>query len=100
MFLRGTLWICSTKYISVLQAKFCWLGDVEVMICPWKENIAGKNTILGFLGYLMCGIAAVCYYLSETEIFPFPRPFNEEKNSHTHCSTETPPPPPARPTKV
>ena len=24
--------------ISVLLAIFCWLGDVEVMICPWKES--------------------------------------------------------------
>ena len=27
--------------ISVLPAIFCWLGDVEVMLCPWKESIAG-----------------------------------------------------------
>ena len=34
------------RKISVLQANFCWLGDVKVMICPWKESVAGKNTIL------------------------------------------------------
>ena len=33
--------------ISVLQRNFCWLGDVEEMICPWKENVASKKTIQG-----------------------------------------------------
>ena len=33
--------------ISVLQANFCWLGDVEEIICPWKERVAGKKTIQG-----------------------------------------------------
>ena len=37
--------------ISVLLAVFCWLGDVEVMICPWKESVVGN---------LMSGIAAMC----------------------------------------
>ena len=27
--------------LSVLQANFCWLGDLEKMICPWKESIGG-----------------------------------------------------------
>ena len=28
---------------SVVQAKFCWLGDLEKkVICPWKESVAGK----------------------------------------------------------
>ena len=27
---------------SVLQANFCWLGDLEKIICPWKESVAGK----------------------------------------------------------
>ena len=31
--------------ISVLQANFCWLGDLERVICPWKEAVAGKKTI-------------------------------------------------------
>ena len=31
--------------ISVLLAIFCWLGDVEVMKCPWKETVLGKKTI-------------------------------------------------------
>ena len=25
--------------ISILQAIFCWLGDLEKIICPWKERI-------------------------------------------------------------
>ena len=33
--------------ISVLQAYFCWLGDVEVMICPSKERVAGEKTVEG-----------------------------------------------------
>ena len=31
--------------ISVLQARFYWLGDVEEMICPWKENVDGRKII-------------------------------------------------------
>ena len=31
--------------ISILQARFYWLGDVEEIICPWKENVAGRKTI-------------------------------------------------------
>ena len=33
--------------ISVLQAKFCWLGAVEETIFPSKASAAGKNTIQG-----------------------------------------------------
>ena len=29
--------------ISVLQANFCWVGDVEEMICSWEETVAGKR---------------------------------------------------------
>ena len=28
--------------IFVLQATFCWLGDLEEIICPRKENLARK----------------------------------------------------------
>ena len=28
--------------ISVLQANFGWLGDLEKMICPWKEGVTVK----------------------------------------------------------
>ena len=47
--------------ISVLLAIFCWLRDVEVMICPRKESVVGKKTIQGVWGYLMSRIAATCY---------------------------------------
>ena len=33
--------------ISLLQAIVCSLGDVEKVICPWKESVAGKKTIQG-----------------------------------------------------
>ena len=33
--------------ISVLQAKFCWLGDLEKVVCPWKERVTGKKAIHG-----------------------------------------------------
>ena len=33
--------------ISVLQANFCWLGDLDKIICPWKESDAGKLEIVG-----------------------------------------------------
>ena len=30
--------------IPVLKANFCWLGDLEKILCPWKEgeSVAGK----------------------------------------------------------
>ena len=31
--------------MSVLQANFCQLGDVEYIMCPLKESVAAKNTI-------------------------------------------------------
>ena len=36
--------------ISVLQANFCWLGDLEKMICPLKESFTGKGAIYGVQG--------------------------------------------------
>ena len=33
--------------ISVLQANVCWLGDLDKIVCPWKESDAGKLEILG-----------------------------------------------------
>ena len=27
--------------ISVLQANFCWLGDLDKIICPWKLENCG-----------------------------------------------------------
>ena len=43
--------------IPVLQANFCWLGDLEKIICPGKESVSG--TIQGVYVYLMSGIAAI-----------------------------------------
>ena len=28
--------------ITVLQANFCWLGDLDKIIRPFKETMAGK----------------------------------------------------------
>ena len=36
--------------ISVLEANFCLVGDVEEIICSWKESVAGKNIIQGVWG--------------------------------------------------
>ena len=33
---------------SVPQAIFCWLGDVEVMICPRKESVVGFGCLRVF----------------------------------------------------
>ena len=33
--------------ISVLHANFCWLEHLGKMICPWKESVAGKETVRG-----------------------------------------------------
>ena len=38
--------------ISVLQKKIFWLGDVEEIICPCKESVAGKTIIQGVWGIL------------------------------------------------
>ena len=43
--------------ISVLQANVCWLGDLDKIVCPWKESDAGKLEILGVWGDLMCRVA-------------------------------------------
>ena len=63
---RGTQWTSSSKLflkIPVLQAHFCWLGDLEKIICPGKESVSG--TIQGVYVYLMSGIAAVIYISEE-----------------------------------
>ena len=28
--------------ITFLRQIFCWLGDLDKIICPWKESVAGK----------------------------------------------------------
>ena len=50
--------------ISVLQAKFSWLGNLEKLICPWKESVAGQFTIQGVRGDLLYTIARIFYFLS------------------------------------
>ena len=37
----------SVRLISVLHANFCWLEHLGKMICPWKERVAGKETVRG-----------------------------------------------------
>ena len=51
--------------LSVFLANFCWLGDLEKLICPWKERVAGKWTIQGVVGDLVPRISGMCL-LSET----------------------------------
>ena len=65
---RGTQWICSSKSLFFTQFFYGWapgLGDLEKMICPWKEKDAWKLEIQSVCGDLMSRIAAMCY-LSET----------------------------------
>ena len=54
---RGTQWTSSSKLllkIPVLQAHFCWLGDLEKIICPGKESASG--TIQGVYVYLLSSL--------------------------------------------
>ena len=71
--------------ISVLLAIFCWLGDVEVMICPWKESVVGN---------VMSEIAAMCCQkpLPHSPLPPPPSPPTE----HPISSFHPPSPPPWR----
>ena len=55
--------------ISVLQAKFSWLGNLEKLICPWKESVAGQYTIQGVRGDLVYTIDYVFYlFISRSPI--------------------------------
>ena len=47
--------------ISVPQAKFCWLGNLEKLICPWKESFAEQYTIQDVRGDLVYTIACIFY---------------------------------------
>ena len=47
--------------ISVLQAHFCWLGDVEEIIVLGRKVSAGKKIIQGIRGDLKSRIAATGY---------------------------------------
>ena len=55
--------------ISVLQADFWWLGDLEEIICPWKESVAGEKTIQGVRGDFICNTWHVLFVRS---LFPLP----------------------------
>ena len=44
--------------MSVLQANFCKLEDVEYIMCPVKESVAVKNTIQTMWGDFMSTMAA------------------------------------------
>ena len=48
--------------ISVLQTKFSWLGNLEKLICPWKESVAEQYTIQGVRGDLLYTIACIFYF--------------------------------------
>ena len=56
--------------ISVLQANFCRLGDMEEIICPWKESVAGEK----------CADVIYIRNLSSL-LYPPPSPSNERVNS-------------------
>ena len=47
--------------ISALHANFCWLGHLGKMIRPWKESVAGKETVQGVEGNLLSGVPAMWY---------------------------------------
>ena len=47
--------------ISVLQAHFCWLGDVEEIIVLGRKVLLGKKIIQGVRGDLKSRIAARGY---------------------------------------
>ena len=52
--------------LSVLQANFCWLGDLEKMICPWKESIGGGGGGKDKPGWELVFKIAGMWYLSAT----------------------------------
>ena len=56
--------------ISLLHANFCWLGHLGKMICPWKESVAGKETVQGVLGDLLSRVPAMWYYFIRAIIRP------------------------------
>ena len=74
--------------ISVLQAKFSWLGNLEKLICPWKESVAGQYTIQGVRGDLLYTIACIFYFLS---LLP---PLKGWMSPLGHTQLPMPPPPP------
>ena len=57
--------------MSVPQANFCKLGDVEYIMCPLKESVAVKNTIQSMLGDFMSTIAASAIFQQPLFSFNF-----------------------------
>ena len=72
--------------LCVLQAKFCWLGAVEETIFPSKASAAGKKTIQGVWGDLVCRIGATNVICQ--------KPLPLTPLGHTHFLPAPPPPPP------
>ena len=76
--------------LCVLQAKFCWLGAVEETIFPSKASAAGKKTIQGVWGDLICRIGATNVICQK----PLP---THPLGPHPFSSRPTPPLPPLCP---
>ena len=45
----------------VRHVNFCWLGHLGKMISPWKESVAGKETVQGVWGDLLSRVPAMWY---------------------------------------
>ena len=56
--------------ISVLQANFCWLGDLEEVISLWMESVAWKTLTVGVCLDLMCRISGMSFFVRN-----FPSPY-------------------------
>ena len=51
--------------ISVLKAKFCWLGDLDKIICPWKlENCPTSDGKLPSKSGCRCPLLAGNLFIS------------------------------------
>ena len=75
--------------ISVLQAKFSWLVNLEKLIYPWKESVAGQYSIQGVRGDLVYTIACVFYlFISRSPIE------GVNVSVRPHLIAYEPPPPP------
>ena len=79
--------------VSVLQANFCWLGDLEEVICLLMEvDSVEKNLIHGFWGDVICRLFGMGYFC-ETSPPPPSSPSNPPPlkvgilpNGHTQTS--------------
>ena len=57
--IRGTQWICSSKYLFFMQIFAGW--EMWRYNSPWKESVAGKKIIQGVREDLKSRIAATGY---------------------------------------